>query len=134
MFGKYFEKMPLCRKLYNDSCIVENAYKVFLSLKIFRKESVCVRNLFYEQATTSCLPTRMIFVLLLFSFRQCYPTINRYVALSWNVLRDKHGSSYNHRRQLVNRFSNCRKGLISFTEGNIEGSSRDYDLLVEGLF
>ena len=25
------------------------------------------------------------------------------------------------------------KGLISFTEGNIEGSSRDYDLVIEDL-
>ena len=46
---------------------------------------------------------------------------------------DKRGSSYSHRRQLVRCFSNCRKGLRSFIEGNIEGSSRDYDLLIEGI-
>ena len=36
-------------------------------------------------------------------------------------------------RKLVGRFSNCRKGIRSFTEGNIEGASRDYELIIKGL-
>ena len=47
--------------------------------------------------------------------------------------RDGRGSSYSHRRQLIECFSNFHKGLRSFTEGNIEWSSRGYDLLIEGL-
>ena len=35
---------------------------------------------------------------------------------------------------IVGYLSNYRKGLRLFTEGNIEGSSRDYDLLIEGLY
>ena len=35
---------------------------------------------------------------------------------------------------IVGYFSNCHMGLRSFTEGNFEGSLRDYDLVIEGLF
>ena len=46
VFENIFEKTPSCGELCIVSRIIENTYKVFLSLKIFRKESVCVRHLF----------------------------------------------------------------------------------------
>ena len=62
-------KIPKFGKLYNDSHIVENAYKVFV-LKIFqRKKCLCGKMFFGEQAITSYLPTQKSFVLFSSSFR-----------------------------------------------------------------
>ena len=46
--------------------------------------------------------------------------------------RDRRGSSCSHRRKIIRGFSTFRKGLRSFTEGIIEGSSREYNIFNRG--
>ena len=68
------------------------------------------------------------------SFGCCYLTI---VLISSPIVGCEGtgvGQSYSHRRQLVRRFSNFRKGLDRFIEGNIEGHQGTMIFFIEGSF
>ena len=128
-FESTFEKCLCLGELCNDSRLYKNVYKVLTFENILWKVLVCFKDVLkflwasnYEHSTYSkslCFfPPPLDNVILPLVSKKPY---------HW-MWRDMRGSSYSHRRQLVGCFSNFHKGLRSFTEGNIEGSSRDYDI------
>ena len=110
--------------------------KCFLSLKNIQK-SVCekmfVLKFDYERAINSCLPTQKSFVLFLLlqiviSYHQLVGShIIGCEGHAWVIVQSQKAT-------LQDTLEIFCKGLRSFNERNIEGSSRDYDLVIERFF
>ena len=126
-FESIFEKCHCLGELCNDSRLYNNVYKVLtfenISWKSVSVFEICFEMLWASNYEHSTYSKSLIYFPPPLDI-STLPLIDK-KPYHW-MWRDMHRLLYSHRRQLVGRFSNCRKGLRSFYR-------RQHRRIIEGL-